>query len=177
MITEVDKRLKMLNSENYEVQFLWTSKEEIRNDVIEFFNLDEEYDKEIINNYLNYDNEEYVYSDLGAGLILLEEALDYEFEQAKGMIEFYDDETQEEILEWFYDEVRTVSFKFQINKEEHEQAMEGKEYLIETAINYLEEEIGELQEEGYNTEYIEDTITFNITGDRDIMETYFLVVK
>lgn len=182
MIKEVDKRLQMLNNENYDGQFLWTNKEEIKKDVIEFFDLSEEdeEDKNDIEKYLNYPNGEYVFSNLGAGIITLDEALNTEFEKAKENIKFYNQDEQEEILNWFYDEVKIVNYKFRTIEEEYEDSTElneAKEYLLKTSMKELREEIQELQNEGYIIDFVEDTMKFYLTGDRDISETHFLVCK
>ncbi|WP_035290206.1 hypothetical protein [Clostridium sp. KNHs214] len=182
MIKEVDKRLQMLNDENYDVQFLWTNKEEIKKDVIEFFDLNEEdeEDKKDIEKYLSYPNGEYVYSSLGARLITLDEALENEFEQAINCLEQFESDEQKDILNWFYDEVKIVNYKFKIVEEEYENSTElneAKEYLLKTSMKELREKIKELKNEGYNTDFVEDTMRFYLTEDRDIKETCFFVCK
>lgn len=104
MIKEIDKRLEMLNGENYDVQFEVKNEEEFIKDVMEYFDVEEDE----VNGYYPEDEEikgDYVYSSLGGFTIKLEDALENEFGQARDNIEFYDSDIQEEILEWFGEDI------------------------------------------------------------------------
>lgn len=148
MIKEVDEKLQMLNSENYDVQFKWNNEEEIKNDLIEYFDLDEEdfnYNvEEYILNFdeymnthcirnkvdklasefvVNLEKGEFVYSSLANELYTLDEALDYELKQATNYIEQYDRDLQEEILEHNFKEVTEIEFKINDFDEVKEKAL------------------------------------------------------
>ena len=179
MIKNIDERLEMLNEENYDVQFDVKNEEELIEDIMDYFDIEEDE----VNGYYPDDEEikgNYVYSSLEGNTTKLEEALDYEFGQALINIEFYDQDTQEEILDYFYNDVEYVKYKFEINEKEYENSIEfdeAKEYLIKTALKELEEEIKDLKTNGYNTDFIENSMTFYITGEPNTEETFFLVCK
>lgn len=164
-----------------------------KNEILEKLNMDNLYSvyyadtQEEIENYIENDlglfledsgnywrgAGEYAYNGFTNALSTLEGAIEYEYEGAINQLDYYDLDTKKEILEHRYNEVEEV-FIVNLNKEELDS--------IEDLYDYLKDEgfLDKLRYEGYNLDYIEDTIStiqkFDSIGEL-YYEVYAVVVK
>lgn len=128
---------------------------------------------------------EYVYNGFTNELSTLEESIDYEYEVAIYQLECYDLETKKEILEHRYNEVKEI-WIINLAKEEFNMIEEENKYydfsLYDSLYYYLKDEgfLDKLKYDGYNLDYIGDTISTILRCDgvgELYYEVYAIVVK
>lgn len=186
-----DERLDWLNEENYDNQFYWNEESEIRKDIIDCFDIDEdEATEEEIEEYIKIvewkGKGDYVYYITTNKVLLLEEALDNEFNVAFDLLEQFNDDEQREILEWVYSDKKVEELSFKINdfsnvideyiKNNTMNSCELEYSDKEVALEYLDDEIEELKNKGYNVDYIVETCSLLMLCD-DVIEVFFTVIK
>lgn len=117
---------------------------------------------------------EYTYNGFTNALSTLESAIEYEYEGAFYNLEYYDLETKKEILEHRYNEVKEI-WIINLDREEFNMIEENEYY--DSLYDYLKDEglLDKLRYDGYNLDYIEDTI--NCVHYTDKVEIYAVVVK
>lgn len=178
--------LKGLNDENYSETFRASTKEELKNDLVQYF---KEYEMdEFLTSYTTQETE-YVLAglaDLGKTyLITLNEALEFETSNEE-CIHYTDDyKLKKEILEYKYNETEKVSID--IDWDIYRGELEELEKLVEPTQNevnkivleFIEDDIEEYKEKGWDTQYVEETLRYYMTTDNNFnyLTITFIVIK
>ena len=190
MICNTKEILEKINEENYSPILRVTTKEELKEDLIKYLDLDIEDDNDLekLNQYLNKFNgkNDYVIcgGNFGCGqLMTYQNALENEKDYALSNLNGENDSTSE-ILEAFFNEVEN-KLLVTIDKDEFDEKLEeyseidGENAYKDTLLSFVDKTIfDELKESGWNTNYLEDTLNCcNVCASTgEVIEIYGYVV-
>lgn len=180
--------LKGLNDENYSETFRASTKEELKNDLVQYFKEYEIEDEEMDEFLTSYTTQETEYVLAGLAvlgktyLITLNEALDFETSNEE-CIHYTDDyKLKKEILEYKYNETEKMSIDidWDIYREELEKFVEPtQDEVNQIVLEFIEDDIEEYKENGWDIQYVEETLRYYMTTDNtfNYLTITFIVVK